>query len=130
MEEMKSLSSNPNSIVVDKKMPKAYQSADSFFHFVNKFKYLKEILCEKKFYPRYCRESLKPFEIDIDEIMIAMKCFCDIPLHQVSIHRKEYGDLCIGMTKEWGIKNGLQPLIYFNDRSEFPKSIKNRLNMQ
>ena len=126
--KFKNLPSNPSNVKFDKKLPKSYQSADSFFHFMNKFEYLAEILCDKKIYPRYCKESLELFDISISEVMILMKCFCDIPLHQVNRHKKEYGDICIGLTKEWGVRSGLQPVIYYNPNSEYPISIKKSFN--
>lgn len=57
------------------------------------------------------------FNIDFDNLYIAEKCFCDIPLHQVKEHKKEYGDYCIGFSKEWGLSKGLQPVIYFNNQN-------------
>lgn len=43
----------------------------------------------------------------------------------MSTHKKEYGDYCIGLSKEWGFKNGLQPVIYYNPLSiEFKRMVK------
>jgi hypothetical protein len=39
-------------------------------------------------------------------------CFCDLPLSLIRKHISEYGDYGIGLTKQWGIKNGLSPIIY------------------
>ena len=119
-------------------IPKSEQSANTFFHFMNRYNFLKEIIKDKKLYPRYCEEdfnllNLQNFHfirrfnllnLDFKQIRIAMKCFCDIPLHKVDSHRKTYGDYCIGLTKSWGIKNGLQPAIYYNPNCGISQSIK------
>ena len=107
------------------KRPKSSQSADTFFHFVDKFKYLNQIIFDKRFYARYSEEDFEFFDININRALVAMKCFCDIPLHRVKEHKDEYGSFCIGMTKEWGLKVGLQPVFYFNSNSDYPKIVKN-----
>ena len=105
-------------------IPKSEQSANTFFHFMNRYNFLKEIIKDKKLYPRYCEEDFNLLNLDFKQIRIAMKCFCDIPLHKVDSHRKTYGDYCIGLTKSWGIKNGLQPAIYYNPNCGISQSIK------
>lgn len=118
----------PLSIISEDKFPVSYQSANTFFHFVNKFNYLNEMISDKKIYPRYCKESLEYLDLDIKNISVAMKCFCNIPLHMVQAHKKEYGTYCIGLTKEWGIRNNLQPVIYYNQESSFYNSIRKSYN--
>lgn len=105
-------------------IPKSEQSANTFFHFMNRYNFLKEIIKDKKLYPRYCEEDFSLLNLDFKQIRIAMKCFCDIPLHKVDPHRKAYGDYCIGLTKSWGIKNGLQPVIYYNPNCGISQSVK------
>ena len=109
----------PSTTSSDDSLPVSYQSANTFFHFMNKQKYLYEIINDKKIYPRYCEENISDFDLNIKSISIAMKCFCNIPLHMVQAHKKEYGKYCIGLTKEWGIKHGLQPIFYYNQDSSF-----------
>lgn len=109
-------------------MPISYQSANTFFHFMDKEKYLHEIIKDKKMYPRFCEEDISSLDLDIKSIRIAMKCFCDIPLHLVSEHKKEYGSYCIGLSKEWGMRNGLQPVIYYNTDSSFTNVFKTSYN--
>ena len=118
----------PIGITSDDKFPVSYQSANTFFHFVNKFNYLNEMISDKKIYPRYCKESLEYLDLDIKNISVAMKCFCNIPLHMVQAHKKEYGTYCIGLTKEWGLRNNLQPVIYYNQESSFYNSIRKSYN--
>lgn len=118
------LKSKPSRININDGLPVSYQSANSFFHFMKKEKFLHEIIIDKRIYPRFCKEDISSLDLDLKNISIAMKCFCNIPLHMVNNHKKEYGFFCIGLSKEWGIRKGLQPVIYFNDKSSFPNSLK------
>jgi hypothetical protein len=94
-------------------------SSNSLFHFTPLKKYLLGIL-EKEFLPKFCYEeitlktdSMRPVVVNA----IPMVCFCDISLSQIQKHIEEYGDYGIGMTKEWGIRNKLNPIVYVNPDS-------------
>lgn len=52
-----------------------------------------------------------------------MVCFCDIPLGRLGEHVSFYGEYGLGMSKEWGEKNGLCPVAYVNTDSVFSKAI-------
>lgn len=41
-----------------------------------------------------------------------MVCFTDIPIELSEAHRNDYGSYGIGLKKEWGIKNKLNPINY------------------
>lgn len=95
-------------------------SPNCLFHFTPKAEYLIGIL-KNEFLPRYCMEEIKLHDHgDFNEISsgIPMVCFCDISLSQLSKHISTYGSYGIGMNKEWGIKNKLNPLIYINEKSK------------
>ena len=79
------------------------------FHFTSSLEYLIGII-EKGFQPRYCLENIT--FLSIDYLALPMVCFCDIPLSIINGHTKFYGEYGLGMTKEWGIKNKLEPLLY------------------
>ncbi len=110
--------------------PKAKLSANSLFHYLNKYEYLEDIILTKSFIPRFSTEDFSQMQLELEldsnlkYVAIAMKCFCDIPLHNVKNHKKEYGGLCIGLRKEWGIQHGLQPVIYLNPESRLKTVIK------
>lgn len=76
------------------------------------------------FYPRYCYEEFelikRPKESFIHSA-IPMVCFCDTPLSQLMNHIETYGKYGLGMKKEWGIRKGLNPVIYFNKNSDMAK---------
>jgi len=46
-----------------------------------------------------------------------MVCFCDLPLSLILKHLDEYGKFGIGLTKEWGLRNGVAPVTYTHSRA-------------
>ncbi len=100
------------------------QSAQSLFHCMKKLDYLLAILRRNKIPPRYCKEKIKYLNIGIDEIAYPMICFCDIPFHKLNYHTNWYGKYAIAFSKEWGLKNGLQPITYLNENSELLNSFQ------
>lgn len=100
-------------------------SSNSLFHFTPKKQHLINIL-KNTFIPRYCLENV-PLSITVlngnFEAAVPMICFCDISLSQIENHIKTYGKYGIGLTKEWGIRNNLNPIIYTNPDSNFTSSI-------
>lgn len=103
--------------------------SDSLFHFTKSIASLKGIV-ERGFQPRYCLEDLA--YLGIDYLGFPMTCFCDIPLSRIREHTGFYGDYGLGMTREWGLRSGLVPVVYtttdgpiatmINMFIEFPKS--------
>ena len=102
-------------------------SANTLFHFTPKEEYLISIL-RNGFIPRYCLESNFIITDDVKRWAIPMVCFCDIPLGNTKEHMNKYGDFGIGMTKEWGVKNGLTPILYTTTNSQLSKSLKHQRN--
>jgi hypothetical protein len=84
-------------------------SANSLFHFTDDFDKLTSIL-GGKFHGSYCKEQFH--HNGVAQIMIIPKIsFCDIPLKTISnIH--VYGNYGIGLTKDWGMRNKLNPVLY------------------
>ncbi len=100
-------------------------SPDSLFHFTPHYKNLIGIL-ENTFYPRYCYDEFDLVDNDQQpfiEDAVPMVCFCDIPLSQLISHINTYGKYGLGMSKEWGIRRGLNPVIYFNKNSYLAKKL-------
>lgn len=65
------------------------QSANTLFHFMKQFGYLRSILLKKAIVPRYCIETIdylhiKTGEVAFSEVAVLQKCFCDIPLHKLA----------------------------------------------
>ena len=109
-------------------------SANTLFHFTNDMKNLVGIL-RNEFRPHYCLEDLNPlFHLDfieedryLFELAIPMVSFCDLPFSQARRHLAMYGDYGIGMTKEWGKRHGISPVLYIYQRSLNTKTISNFL---
>jgi hypothetical protein len=52
-----------------------------------------------------------------------MVCFCDLPLSRINNHLNIYGNYGIGLTKKWGIRNGISPVLYVHKNSKSWKAI-------
>jgi hypothetical protein len=113
-------------------------SSNSLFHFTSKFETLKKIL-ENDFYIQFCGETflnvVTGFSEDYLEKGVPMVCFCDLPLSQVNNHTAIYGGYAIGLSKAWGIKNKVNPIIYTYYNSdltaklfEFYKTLRSEQN--
>lgn len=93
-------------------------SAPCLYHFTRKMEYLESILING-FRPRIVMEDvsflMKNYEHP--QIGYACVCFCDLPESLLDDHKKKYGNYGIAMTKEWGIKNGINPVMYITDKN-------------
>jgi hypothetical protein len=89
-------------------------SANTLFHFTDNMDNLLSIL-ERTFRPHYCLEDYTVFgnaREDSLEIAVPLISFCDIPLFSVRTHIRTYGHYGIGMTKQWGMRYHMSPVIY------------------
>jgi len=92
----------------------------SLFHFTNSLRTLCCIL-KDGFWPRYCHEYIGWVTSELEFISIPIVCFCDIPLSRLTDHTGFYGKYGIGMTQEWAVRNGLNPVLYIShDSTLFP----------
>jgi hypothetical protein len=96
-------------------------SSETLFHFTNSLTNIENILT-KKFHPAYCNEKFTFAESNFDEYF-PMVSFCDLPLGLIKSHIEKYGCYAIGMTKKWGIKNQLNPVLYLEKNSIITKSL-------
>jgi len=46
-----------------------------------------------------------------------MVCFCDIPIGRIAEHVGFYGSYGIGMSRDWALRNGLNPVAYYSRSS-------------
>ena len=88
--------------------------AQSLFHFTKELAVLRSILLEG-FWPRYSLEDFR-WQVtapgDHEFAAFPMVCFCDIPLSRIDEHVDFYGAYGIGLSKEWGVQAGLNPVQY------------------
>jgi hypothetical protein len=99
--------------------------SNSLFHFTKNLDYLKAILKEG-FWPRYCLEDVRwQGRLENEFVAFPMVCFCDIPISRLEEHVGFYGSFGIGLTKEWGAKNDLNPVMYFTGDNPLHGAIKN-----
>ena len=86
-------------------------SANTLFHFTSDRKSLLSIL-KSGFYIRYSLENYDGLINGQSEIVFPLVSFCDIPISQVKRHTKTYGSYAIGLKKDWGMRNGVNPVVY------------------
>ncbi len=96
-------------------------SSNSVIHYTKSLQSLKSIIRERKFHLAYCTDYIREsnnVETAQFEIAVPMVCFCDIPFTEVSKLTKEYGCYGIGLSKNWAMNNGLNPVLYFDSGSK------------
>lgn len=91
-------------------------SSNTLFHFTNSIDNLLNIMRED-FIPHFSLEKIKLGKMNFN-FAYPMVCFCDIPLSQIKNHIKHYGNYGIGLTKEWGKENKLNPVQYIERNSD------------
>lgn len=85
----------------------------SLFHFTKDIEVLKSII-RNGLIPNFCKEDLC-YEDRKIIIGVPMVSFCDIPLTRTSEFKSRYGELAIGLSKDWAIRNQINPILYVND---------------
>lgn len=82
------------------------------------------------FCPRYCpeysleqKDRIAARQKQPPSNAIPMVCFCDLPLSLIRKHLDEYGCFGIGMTKSWGLANGIAPVIYTHSKAKTRPSL-------
>lgn len=102
-----------------RKMP---LSANTLIHFTSAKNNLKTIL-EENFRVFNCKETVRLKDNEA-VYYVPMVSFCDIPLSEIKDHISKYGNYGIGLTKEWGARNGLNPVLYVQQNSMLANSYR------
>lgn len=108
-------------------------SSNSLFHVTSSFDNLVGILKEG-FRANYCYETFSynwleedvtaPDSKGTQGIYVPMVSFSDIPLREIKAHFKKYKATCaIGLSKDWGIQKGLNPILYTQEQSKLTESL-------
>lgn len=75
------------------------------------------------FWPRYCAEDFHWYNEALGYVSYPIVSFCDIPLTRIKDHTSFYGQFGLGMSRDWAIESGLNPVIYLSEHSAVRKSI-------
>jgi hypothetical protein len=102
-------------------------STNSIIHYTKSFEILSLILREG-FRIKYCAEVLKFGKTKNSRAAHPMISFCDIPLSDSSQHFDAYGKYGLGLTKEWAVRNGVNPVLYIDKDSLIAESIYSLIN--
>lgn len=98
-------------------------STNSIIHYTDSYEKLTLILKEG-FKIKYCVETLHlSSTLGSSKAAHPMISFCDIPLTNSKQHYDVYGKYGIGLTKEWAMKNGVNPVLYIDKNSLFAASL-------
>ena len=90
-------------------------SSNSLIHFTQEKESLIGILKEE-FKIKYCQENVITPNGNLN-YSIPMVSFCDIPMSEIKEHIKKYGAYGIGLKREWGQSNNLNPVLYIDKNS-------------
>lgn len=102
-------------------------SSNTIIHFTSKKEFLKGILSEN-FRLKYCKETIQWTNKDKFTLHVPMISFCDIPLSQIKNHISNYGHYGIGLSREWAIRNKLNPVLYVEPDSHLSASYRKVLS--
>lgn len=95
----------------------AQPKSSTLFHFTKSVDVVQSIL-KNSFYPRLSLEDVTWLGIPkLEYFAYPMVCFCDIPLGRIEEHVNFYGAYGVGLSREWAIKNGLNPVFYLSKSS-------------
>jgi len=100
-------------------------SANTLIHFTDNKEKLKSIL-QENFRIFMCKENIFLGGMP-GNIYAPMVSFCDIPLSEIKEHISKYGSYGLGMTKEWGMRKGLNPVLYVAQNSTLSESYRQAL---
>lgn len=95
------------------------------FHFTNKKAFYK--ILELTFKLSYAREKINGSDLT-KEFAVPMVSFCDLRLSELKEHISKYGAFGIGLTKEWAVQQGLNPVMYISQESLFTNNFLIGLN--
>lgn len=96
--------------------------ADTLFTFSTELSHIIPSIKKRLISPRYCEEDISYLKFPhLRKIAYPMKCFCDINLHRLEEHLQWYGYYGLAFSKDWGMRNHIQPVQYINADSNLRK---------
>ena len=104
-------------------------SANILCNYMTKIEYMKEVIRNMAFIPRYVEENLEYLNVqDLHTIAFPMTCFCDIPLTKVKNHMGVYGEYGVAIKKKVCIERDVQPILYLNNSSRLKNDLSEALS--
>lgn len=100
---------------------------ETLFHITNNIEAINGILLEQSFKPSFSMEVVKARCNNTPYYWVPMVSFCDFKISELSIHFEKYGNYGIGLSKKWGIDNGLNPVLYINQSCDIFGEIRQAL---
>lgn len=98
-------------------------SSNTLTHFTREKEALFGIL-QGHFKIFFCKEVVRLTKGKRWSFYTPMVSFCDIPMSEIKDHIKKYGSYGIGLTKEWAMRNGLNPVLYVASNSALSASYR------
>lgn len=90
-------------------------SANTLWHMTKKDAFM-SILKSKQFRYSYSLERAFPVK-NMKGVAFPMISMSDLPFSEIATTKWTYGDYAIGLSREWGVKNGFSPVWYCNTGS-------------
>lgn len=87
-------------------------SSNVLWHMTKKDAFL-SILKNKQFRYSYSLEKAFPVK-DMKGVAFPMISMSDLPFSEIATTKWTYGDYAIGLSREWGVRNGFSPVWYCN----------------
>lgn len=104
-------------------------SANILCNYMTKIEYLKEVIRNMAFIPRYVEENLEYLNVqDLHTIAFPMTCFCDIPLSKVKNHMGVYGEYGVAIKKKVCIERDVQPILYLNNSARLKNDLSEAIS--
>lgn len=105
-------------------------SANILCNYMTRIEYLKEVIRNMAFIPRYVEENLEYLNVqDLHTIAFPMTCFCDIPLTKVKNHMGVYGEYGVAIKKNVCIERDVQPILYLNNSARLKNDLSEALSI-
>jgi hypothetical protein len=101
-------------------------SSNTLTHFTGQKESLLSIL-QDNFKIYFCKETFR-LAGKRQTFFCPMVSFCDIPMSEIKDHIKKYGSYGVGLTKNWALKNGLNPVLYVAPESSLSASYRTALH--
>ncbi|HRG34236.1 MAG TPA: abortive infection system antitoxin AbiGi family protein [Saprospiraceae bacterium] len=98
-------------------------TTNSVFHFTWQKSTFSKILLDGGFKMKYCGEE-HHLNTGKFEGAVPMVSFCDIPFSKAEEHLDKYGFFGIGLSKDWALKNKLNPVMYVEKFSIFASMLE------